>query len=63
MFFKKNQNTDKTANAQTQNVSTVLTQNTLQHATNEAATPVYQKPVLRRYDQIDQVKPYGPSEI
>ena len=25
--------------------------------------PVYQKPVLRRYDQIDQVKPYGPSEI
>jgi hypothetical protein len=26
-------------------------------------TPVYQKPVLRRYDQIEQVKPYGPSEL
>ncbi len=28
-----------------------------------AATPVYEKPRLRRYDQIDQVKPYGPTEI
>lgn len=26
-------------------------------------TPVYEKPRLRRYDQIDQVKPYGPSEL
>lgn len=26
-------------------------------------TPVYQKPVLRKYDQIEQVKPYGPSEL
>ena len=25
-------------------------------------TPLYQKPVLRKYDQIEQVKPYGPSE-
>jgi hypothetical protein len=25
-------------------------------------TPVYAKPKLRRYDQIEQVKPYGPSE-
>lgn len=25
--------------------------------------PVYEKPRLRRYDQIDQVKPYGPSEL
>ena len=25
--------------------------------------PVYRKPVLRRYDQIEQVKPYGPSEL
>ena len=24
--------------------------------------PAYSKPKLRRYDQIDQVKPYGPSE-
>ena len=24
--------------------------------------PVYRKPVIRKYDQIDQVKPYGPSE-
>ncbi len=24
--------------------------------------PVYRKPTLRRYDQIEQVKPYGPSE-
>ncbi len=27
------------------------------------AAPVYQKPVLRKYDQIEQVKPYGPSEL
>jgi len=26
-------------------------------------TPVYQKPILRKYDQIEQVKPYGPSEL
>jgi hypothetical protein len=26
-------------------------------------TPRYEKPRLRRYDQIDQVRPYGPSEI
>ncbi|MCW2990141.1 MAG: hypothetical protein JWM73_735 [Solirubrobacterales bacterium] len=26
------------------------------------APPVYRKPTLRRYDQIEQVKPYGPSE-
>lgn len=25
-------------------------------------TPIYRKPVIRRYDQIEQVKPYGPSE-
>ena len=25
--------------------------------------PVYEKPVIRKYDQIDQVKPYGPSEL
>jgi hypothetical protein len=25
--------------------------------------PRYQKPVLRRYDQIEQVRPYGPSEV
>jgi len=24
--------------------------------------PVYRKPRLHRYDQIEQVKPYGPSE-
>ena len=24
--------------------------------------PAYKKPTLRRYDQIEQVKPYGPSE-
>jgi len=24
---------------------------------------VYEKPVIRKYDQIDQVKPYGPSEL
>jgi len=32
------------------------------HEANEV-TPVYQKPVLRKYDQIEQVKPYGPSEL
>lgn len=25
--------------------------------------PVYRKPALRRYDQIEQVRPYGPSEV
>ena len=30
---------------------------------HRAPTPVYEKPRLRRYDQIDQVKPYGPTEI
>jgi hypothetical protein len=29
----------------------------------QIGAPVYQKPVLRRYDQIGQVKPYGPSEL
>ena len=31
-------------------------------AANEPA-PVYEKPVIRKHDQIDQVRPYGPSEI
>jgi hypothetical protein len=26
------------------------------------APPVYRKPTLRRYDLIEQVRPYGPSE-
>lgn len=29
----------------------------------QEATPIYHKPVLRKYDQIEQVKPYGPSEL
>lgn len=28
----------------------------------EKSPPAYSKPKLRRYDQIEQVKPYGPSE-
>jgi len=28
-----------------------------------ASVPRYEKPVLRRYDQIEQVRPYGPSEV
>lgn len=28
-----------------------------------AERPRYEKPVIRRYDQIDQVRPYGPSEV
>ena len=28
----------------------------------ESNPPEYSKPKLRRYDQIEQVKPYGPSE-
>jgi len=32
-------------------------------ANESAPRPVYQKPVIRRYDQIEQVKPYGPSEL
>ncbi|HEY3258200.1 MAG TPA: ABC transporter ATP-binding protein, partial [Gemmatimonadaceae bacterium] len=31
-------------------------------AAGTAETPTYRKPRLRRYDQIEQVKPYGPSE-
>jgi hypothetical protein len=37
-----------------------------QEATSDAEAstpPVYEKPVIRKYDQIDQVKPYGPSEL
>ena len=30
---------------------------------DQKENPVYQKPILRKYDQIDQVKPYGPSEL
>ena len=37
------------------------TQIQTRHEVQDAA-PVYQKPVLRKYDQIEQVKPYGPSE-
>lgn len=29
----------------------------------EEPEPRYEKPRLRRYDQIDQVRPYGPSEV
>jgi hypothetical protein len=29
----------------------------------EGDVPRYEKPVIRRYDQIDQVRPYGPSEV
>jgi hypothetical protein len=28
-----------------------------------SSAPIYQKPVLRKYDQIGQVKPYGPTEL
>ena len=31
--------------------------------TDATAHPVYEKPFIRKYDQIDQVKPYGPSEL
>lgn len=33
------------------------------NADASTARPAYKKPVLRRYDQIEQVKPYGPSEL
>jgi len=32
-------------------------------ASRQQGLPRYEKPVLRRYDQIEQVRPYGPSEI
>jgi hypothetical protein len=41
----------------------------LQHSDGDSdrhqdqSRPVYQKPILRKYDQIEQVKPYGPSEL
>lgn len=31
-------------------------------AAEQESTPAYSKPKLRRYDQIEQVKPYGPTE-
>lgn len=31
--------------------------------TETSAPLVYEKPIIRKYDQIDQVKPYGPSEL
>jgi hypothetical protein len=31
--------------------------------TGSDAPPIYEKPIIRKYDQIDQVKPYGPSEL
>ncbi len=34
-------------------------QDEIQH---KVEPPAYKKPTLRRYDQIEQVKPYGPSE-
>jgi hypothetical protein len=30
---------------------------------DQEENPIYEKPILRKYDQIDQVKPYGPSEL
>ncbi len=33
------------------------------HGSERGKKPVYEKPRLRRYDQIDQVKPYGPREL
>jgi hypothetical protein len=33
------------------------------HESNPPSNPPeYTKPKIRRYDQIEQVKPYGPSE-
>jgi hypothetical protein len=32
-------------------------------ASESTPRPTYKKPVIRRYDQIEQVKPYGPSEL
>jgi hypothetical protein len=38
-------------------------QESLTQSEERRDAPVYQKPVLRKYDQIEQVKPYGPSEL
>ena len=32
------------------------------NTTDVLARPAYNKPVIRKYNQIVQVKPYGPSE-
>jgi hypothetical protein len=32
------------------------------HTADAPARPAYTKPVIRKYNQIVQVKPYGPSE-
>jgi hypothetical protein len=32
------------------------------HTADASARPAYTKPVIRKYNQIVQVKPYGPSE-
>jgi len=36
-----------------------------ERSTENQATdrPIYRKPKLQRHDQIEQVRPYGPSEI
>ncbi len=66
MFFKKK---ESKASSQPEVASTSPEETPVASSPPEKAPvaqngkPVYQKPVLRRYDQIDQVKPYGPSEI
>jgi hypothetical protein len=43
--------------------ATPNTPNTTSDGQARGSTPAYRKPVFRRYDQIEQVKPYGPSEM
>ncbi|BCM93394.1 hypothetical protein IAD21_05285 [Abditibacteriota bacterium] len=66
MFFKKKESnpTPQTeTNAPAPEASPVVAAPISAITSTGDGKPVYQKPVLRRYDQIDQVKPYGPSEI
>ncbi len=62
MFFKK-QTPQHNDQSPATNDQATATHQTAPAADAEPTKPIYQKPVLRRYDQIEQVKPYGPSEI
>lgn len=65
MFFKKKESQSTAPPQATRSTTDSAPRTTPTEAPtiSEGGKPVYQKPVLRRYDQIDQVKPYGPSEI
>ncbi len=63
MFFKKKETKPTAKPEASTGLPASVTTPSATPLTTSDGKPIYQKPVLRRYDQIDQVKPYGPSEI